>query len=167
MKLSGFTFLRNAVMNGYPFEESIHSLLPLVDEYVIAVGKSDDTTLERLVAIDSPKIKIIETQWNESMRDRVCLRSQKMIAHYNCSGDWAFYLEGDEVVHEDELEKIRRQIEAVHDDYSVEALYFDFLHFYGTANQIGVAGYRRAPRVIRNSIRVFSPDGLFCCFGQK
>ena len=105
MKLSGFTFLRNAVMNGYPFEESIHSLLPLVDEYVIAVGKSDDTTLERLVAIDSPKIKIIETQWNESMRDRgFVYGQQKMIAHYNCSGI-GIYLEGDEVVHEDELEK--------------------------------------------------------------
>lgn len=149
-------------MNGYPFVESIQSLLPLVDEYVIAVGKSEDDTLGYIKAIDSPKIKIIETQWNESMRDRgFVYGQQKMIAHYNCSGDWAFYLEGDEVLHEDDLEKIRLQVEAVHEDESVEALYFDFLHFYGTPNQIGIAGYRRAPRIIRNSIRVISPDGLF------
>lgn len=160
--ISGFTFVRNAVMNGYPFIESIESLLPLVDEFVVAVGKSEDDTLDRVRAIDNPKIKIVETHWNEVMRDRgFVYGQQKMIAHYNCSGDWAFYLEGDEVVHEDDLEKIRRQIEAVHNDHSVEALYFDFLHFYGTANQIGIAGYRRAPRIIRNSIRVVSPDGLF------
>ncbi len=149
-------------MNGYPFVESIQSLLPLVDEYVIAVGRSEDDTLNHIRAIDSPKIKIIETQWNEVMRDRgFVYGQQKMIAHYNCSGDWAFYLEGDEVLHEDDLEKIRLQIEAVHKDYSVEALYFDFFHFYGAPTQIGIAGYRRAPRIIRNSIRVISPDGLY------
>lgn len=162
MKISGFTFLRNAVMNGYPFIESISSLLPIVDEYVIAVGKSEDDTLDRLKSLESSKIKIIETQWNESMRDRgFVYGQQKMVAHYNCSGDWAFYLEGDEVLHEDELPRIREQIEAVHTDPKVESLYFDFLHFYGTPNQVGIAGYRRAPRVIRNSIRVISPDGLF------
>jgi hypothetical protein len=99
--ISGFTFIRNGVMLGFPFVESIRSLLPLVDEFVVAVGRSDDDTLARVQAIGDPKIKIIETVWNDHMADRgFVYAQQKMIAQYACTGDWAFYLEGDEVVHE-------------------------------------------------------------------
>jgi len=162
LKISGFTFLRNARFNGYPFIESIQSLLPLVDEYVIAVGLSDDDTRAAVASIKSPKIRIVDTVWNESQVDRgFVYGQQKMIAHYNCTGDWAFYLEGDEVLHENSLERIYAKLESRIHDERVEAFYFDFLHFYGTPNQIGVAGYRQAPRIIRNTIRSFSPDGLF------
>lgn len=162
MKISGFTFLRNARSNGYPFIESIKSLLPLVDEYIIAVGRSDDDTREAILAIRSPKIKIVDTVWNEGQADRgFVYGQQKMIAHYNCTGDWAFYLEGDEVLHEDSLERLYTKLRGRLDDERVEAFYFDFLHFYGCPSQIGIAGYRKAPRIIRNSIRSISPDGLF------
>ena len=162
MKVSGFTFLRHAVMNGYPFEESIRSLLPLVDEFVIAIGDGQDDTLSRVQAISDPKIRIIETQWNEAMQDRgYVYGQQKMIAQFNCTGDWAFYLEADEVLHENELESIHAAMERNLHAQDVEALYFDFFHFYGTPNQVGIAGYRRAPRIIRNSIRSIAPDGLF------
>ena len=40
--ISGFTFIRNGVELGFPFEASMRSLLPLVDEFVIAVGRSQD-----------------------------------------------------------------------------------------------------------------------------
>ena len=162
MKISGFTFLRNAVINGYPFEESIRSLLPIVDEYLIAVGQGQDETLSRIRAIDDPKIKIIETVWNENMRDRgFVYGQQKMIAQYYCTGDWAFYLEGDEVLHEDELPAIQDAMKRHLDDPVIEALYFNFYHFYGTPRQIGIAGYRKAPRIVRNTIRSIAPDGLF------
>ena len=162
MKVSGFTFLRNAVINGYPFEESIRSLLPIVDEYIIAIGQGQDDTLVRVNAIDDRKIRVIETSWNESMRDRgFVYGQQKMIAHYNCSGDWAFYLEGDEVLHEHELPRIQEAMKGSLDDERVEALYFNFFHFYGTPHQTGIAGYRKAPRIIRNTIRSVAPDGLF------
>ena len=162
MKVSGFTFLRHAVMNGYPFEESIRSLLPLVDEFVIAVGDGQDDTLARVEAIGDAKIRIIPTQWNEAMQDRgFVYGQQKMIAQYNCSGDWAFYLEADEVLHENELESIEATMRRYLKAPEVEALYFDFFHFYGTPDQVGIAGYRRAPRIIRNSIRSIAPDGLF------
>lgn len=162
MKVSGFTFLRNAVINGYPFEESIRSVLPIVDEFICAVGDGDDDTRERVLSIADPKIRVLDTAWNESMRDRgFVYGQQKMVAQYNCTGDWAFYLEGDEVLHEAELATIRNSMERYLDEPEVEALYFDFLHFYGTPKQVGIAGYRRAPRIIRNSIRTIAPDGLF------
>jgi len=162
MKVSGFTFIRNGEMLGYPFIESIQSALPILDEFVIAVGKSDDQTLQRIQSIDSKKIRIIETTWNQSMQDRgFVYAQQKMIAQFNCSGDWAFYLEGDEVLHEKDLDTIHNTMQYHLDNPDVEALYFDYFHFYGKPDQIGIAGYKRAPRIIRNTIRNYSPDGLF------
>jgi glycosyltransferase involved in cell wall biosynthesis len=162
MKVSGFTFIKNAEMLGYPFIESIQSVLPIVDEFVIAVGESDDNTLEIIKSIKDNKIRIIETQWNESMQDRgYVYAQQKMTAQFSCTGDWAFYLEGDEVLHEKDLDTIRNTMEQHLDNPEVEALYFDYYHFYGKPDQVGIAGYKRAPRIIRNTIRNYSPDGLF------
>ena len=162
MRVSGFTFLRNAVINGYPFEESICSILPLVDEFICVIGESGDETRDRVLAINDAKIRIIDSQWNEHMRDRgFVYGQQKMIAQYNCSGDWAFYLEGDEVLHEAEIVQIRQAMKDNFLDPEVEALYFNFFHFYGNSEQIGIAGYRKAPRIIRNTIRTIAPDGLF------
>ena len=162
MKVSGFTFLRNAELNGYPFIESIQSILPLVDEFICAIGRSQDSTRSMVKALGSSKIRIIDTVWNENMTDRgFVYGQQKMIAQYNCTGDWAFYLEADEILHEDELEPIYNSMKQNLTDPEVEALYFDFFHFYGTPAQVGIAGYRRAPRIIRNSTRSIAPDGLF------
>lgn len=162
MKVSGFTFLRNAEMNGYPFIQSICSVLPIVDEFICVVGESHDRTRDMVASIADSKVRIVDTVWNESMRDRgFVYGQQKMIGQYNCSGDWAFYLEGDEVLHESELESIYGAMRDYLYDEAVEALFFNFFHFYGTPNQIGIAGYRQAPRIIRNTIRTIAPDGLF------
>lgn len=162
--ISGFTFLRNGVKLGFPFEASVRSLLPLVDEFVIAVGRGEDDTRERLLAIGDPKIRLIDTLWNERMAERgFVYAQQKMIAQYACTGDWAFYLEGDEVLHEDELATIRASIERHHGNAEVEALVFDYLHFYGSPQWLAVspAWYRRECRLIRNTIRTYAPDGQF------
>jgi len=164
VSISGFTFIRNGVELDFCFEASIKSLLPLVDEFVIAVGKSNDDTLARVRAIGDSKIRIIETIWNDRMSDRGFVYSQqKMIAQYACVGDWAFYLEGDEVIHEDDLANIRASIESHHNNPAVEALVFDYYHFYGSRDWIAVspAWYRRECRLIRNTIRSYAPDGQY------
>lgn len=164
MVVSGFTFLRNAVLLGYPFIESINSLLPVCDEVIIAVGKSEDNTLELVRQINDPKIKIIETSWNENMADRgYVYAQQKMIAQFNCNGDWVFYLEGDEVIHEKDVPLIRGQMAKYLADKEVEALVFDYHHFYGAPDYVAISPrwYRKAPRIIRNTIRSYAPDGLF------
>lgn len=164
MKVSGFTFIRNGTLLGYPYIESIRSILPLCDEFVVAVGKGDDDTLERIRDIGSEKLLILETHWNEKMHDRgFVYAQQKMIANYCCSGDWAFYLEGDEVLHENDIPVIRASMARHLPDPRVEALVFDYHHFFGSPQWRAVSPgwYRRAPRIIRNSIRNWSPDGLF------
>ncbi len=168
MKISGFTFLRNGQKLGYPFIASIRSILPVVDEFVIALGPCDDDTEQELRGIGDPKIRIIPTQWNEHIRSGYSVKGfvfgqQKTMALFNCTGDWAFYLEADEVVHEDDLPKLRAAMEKYVGDERVEALAFDYLHFYGNRNTIAWSPgwYRSEVRIIRNTIPVWSSESLF------
>ena len=136
MKISGFTFLRNGQKLGYPFVASIRSILPLVDEFIIALGPCEDDTERMVREIGDPKIRIIPTQWNERIQPEDSVKGyvfgqQKSIALFNCTGDWAFYLEADEVLHEKDLPLIRAAMVKHLADPRVEALAFDYLHFYG------------------------------------
>ena len=164
MKVSAFTFIKNGQILGYPFIQSIQSILPIVDEFVINVGQSEDDTLALIQSINDPKIRIIQSIWNDNMHDRgYVYGQQKMIAQFNCTGDWAFYIEGDEVYHEDDLDKIKASMQAHVDNPEVEALVFDFYHFYGNANSYldSPGWYRSEARIIKNSVRSYAPDGLF------
>ena len=164
MKVSAFTFIKNGQILGYPFIQSIKSVLPIVDEFVVNVGCSEDNTLEMIKAIDSSKIRILNSNWNENIHQSgYVYGQQKMIAQFNCTGDWAFYIEGDEIYHEEDLEKIKKCMETHNDDSRVEALVFDFKHFYGNANSTlnSPGWYRTEARIIKNSIRSYAPDGLF------
>lgn len=168
MRVSGFTFLRNGQKLGYPFTASIRSILPIVDEFVVALGPSEDETEMLLRGIGDPKIRIIPTQWNEGIRSDYSVKGfvygqQKSVALFNCTGDWAFYLEGDEVVHENDLLAIKSAMQRYLEDERVEALAFDYLHFYGNANTIAwsPAWYRTEARILRNTIPAWGPEGLY------
>lgn len=166
MKISGFTFLRNASILGYPFIESICSILPLVDEFIINVGISEDDTLSQIQELQKqhPKIKIITSSWCEKMQKKgYVYGQQKMIAQFQCNGDWAFYLEADEVLHQEDLPKIREAMQTYLLDDRVEALAFSYRHFYGNAFTFAFspAWYRSEVRAIKTSIRSYAPDGLF------
>ena len=153
MKVSAFTFIKNGQILGYPFVESIQSILTIVDEFVINVGESEDDTLLMIQSIHSSKIRIIKSKWNDTMQERgFVYGQQKMIAQYNCTGDWAFYVEGDEVYHENDLEQIRESMIIHLDDPNVEALAFDFYHFYGNANSyLDSPGWYRSEPGLRDS----------------
>lgn len=168
MKVSGFTFLRNGHKLGYPFIASIRSILPIVDEFVIALGPCDDDTEKMLREIGDPRIRIIPTQWNERIRPDYSVKGfvygqQKTIALFNCTGDWAFYLEADEVLHENDLPKIQAAMGKHLGDNRVEALAFDFVHFYGNANTVlwSPGWYRSEVRILRNTIPAWSSESLF------
>ena len=67
MKISGFSFVRNGIKLYYPVAESIRSILPICDEFVVAVGRGDDddTTRAEIEAIGDPKVRIVDTVWPE------------------------------------------------------------------------------------------------------
>ncbi len=152
MKVSGFTFCRNVVKYDYPVVESIRSILPIVDEFIVNVGRCEDGTLELIRSIGDPKIRIIESVWDESLKKGGLIYSQQTnIALAQCAGDWAVYVQGDEVIHEQDLPALTRAMEANLDNRSVRGLLFRYLHFMGDYWSLNPWFYHRAVRVIRNS----------------
>ena len=132
VKISGFTFARNTVRFDYPIVESIKSILPIVDEFVVNVGPDEDGTLDMIQSIGDPKIKIIQSQWNPNVNSGGYLYSQQTnIALFNCTGHWAFYLQADEVVHEDDLPLIMDYVDRYLEDDGVEGLTLWHLDFWG------------------------------------
>lgn len=159
MTVSGFTFIRNGITFDYPFRESILSLLPLVDELIVAVGDSNDDTRAAVSSIRSPKIRILDTVWDPALRQGgAILAQQTNIALDAIQGDWGFYLQGDEILHENDQDNIISSLRLAHDDSTVEGVLFDYVHFYGSYDWIGYSRkwYRREIRLIRNRIGVRS-----------
>jgi len=159
IKISGFSFVRNGIKLGYPVTESIKSILPVCDEFVITVGKGEDNTLEEIQAIGDPKVKIIETEWDESMFVKGAINAyQSNIALNECKGDWCFYVQADEVVHEKYLPGIKEKCERYLNNPEVEGLLFDYLHFWGSFDKYHTSRnwYRAEVRVVRNNIGVRS-----------
>jgi len=152
MKVSGFTIARNAIKFNYPIIESIQSILPICDEFIINVGDSEDDTLGLIKSIEDSKIKIIESEWNMSLGKEV-LSSQTNIALKECKGDWAFYLQTDEVVHENDLQYLRNCMQENLYNKDADALRFQWLHFYGSyfRYRIDSGWYQKQDRIIRNN----------------
>lgn len=159
MKISGFSFVKNAVKLYYPVEESIRSILPVCDEFIIAVGQGDDNTREVIERIGDPKIRIIDTVWDPAeTKAGLVMSNQTNLALKECTGDWCFYVQADEVVHEDDLALIRSRCEELLDDRRVEGLLFRYLHFWGDYGhyQKSHGWYPREIRIVRNGIGVKS-----------
>lgn len=155
MKVTGFTFIRNAVTNDYPIVEAITSILPLCDEFIVAHGNSDDNTLELLQSINSPKIKIINTVWDDSLREggrTFAVETDKAFQAISPDTDWAFYIQGDEVIHEKYHPVIKREMELCLHDTKIEGLLFKYLHFYGSYDYYASSRrwYRKEIRLLKN-----------------
>jgi hypothetical protein len=159
VKISGFTFARNAVRLRYPLEESIRSVLPLVDELVVNVGRSEDGTLDLVRGIGDPRIVVVESVWDETSLERGrVLAEQTDIALERCTGDVCLYAQADEVLHEDDHPAIREAFGRLLADPRAEGLLFDWVHFYGSFHTVGISRrwYRREVRAFRRGIGVRS-----------
>jgi hypothetical protein len=157
MKISGFSFARNADKLGYPVEESVRSVLPVCDEFVIAVGAGDsgDRTRDIVAAIGSPKIRIIDTVWADRDTLKGAIYSQQTnIALAQCTGDWCFYIQADEVLHERYLDIVRTRCEQLLGEPRVEGLLFGYKHFWGDYGhfQDSHGWYPYEIRIVRNAI---------------
>ena len=161
MKISGFTFTKNATKLYYPVKASIESLLPLVDEFIVALadGDEDDFTEEEIYSIQSDKIKIIRTHWDlEKYPNGREYAHQTDIAKAACTGDWLFYIQSDEVVHEKYLPVIKENCKKYLNDKEVEGFLFKYKHFWGDYDHFLVshAWYPREIRIIRNDAEIHS-----------
>lgn len=162
MKISGFTIIRNAVKYNYPVSESIRSVLPVCDEFVVNIGDCEDGTADLIAGIKSDKIRIIQNTWDMSQKSEM-LSHQTNLALAACTGDWAFYLQSDEVIHEDDRDKLRNTMRRYKDDSQVDALRFQWLHFYGSyfRYRIDSGWYQKQDRIIRNNGQIESFGDAF------
>ncbi len=161
MKISGFTFVRNATKLFYPIKASIESVLPIVDEFVVALGDNDpdDTTREEILSIQSDKIRIIDTVWDlKNFPNGMEYARQTDIAKNACTGDWLFYIQSDEVIHEKYLPAVLDRCTELFNDQEVDGLLFDFKHFWGDFNHhiVSHSWYPVEIRMIRNKKSIHS-----------
>lgn len=163
MKVTGFSFIRNAVKLDYPIVEAVRSILPICDNFVIAVGKSEDDTLELIKSIDPVKIRIIETEWDDSPEMRkggmvFARETDKALKCIPADSDWAFYIQGDEILHEKYLETVYNEMKRWKDDMNVDGLLFNYLHFYGSYDYVANSPrwYNHEIRIIRNRKSIYS-----------
>ena len=159
LRISGFSFARNAVKLDYPIREALTSILPVVDELVVVVapGDPDDTTREAVASLNDPRVRIVDAMWDQRRRQGI-YADVTNVALAECTGDWCLYVQADEVLHEDDLPGLRARCQELLDDRRVEGLLFDYLHFFGDYRHIqdGHGWYQREIRVIRNGIGVRS-----------
>jgi hypothetical protein len=161
MKTAGFTIIRNALKFDYPVVEAITSILPVCDQFFVGVGKSDDGTRALIEAIQSDKIKIIDTVWDDKLREGgqvLAIETNKVFDVIPKEFDWCFYIQSDECVHEDDLPKIKDAMARFKNDTEVDGLLFEYKHFYGQYNYIGIGRrwYKNEIRVIKNDKNIRS-----------
>ncbi len=154
MKISGFSYVRNGIDYDYPFVEAIQSILPICDEFIMVLGDSTDSSREAILSIGSPKIKIVDTVWDMNNRKGGKVFAQQANTGLDhITGDWAFHIQADEVIHEDALPLILDAIKQYDADPEVDGLLFPFTHFWGSYDYI-----RTSRRVHKHEIRVFKND---------
>jgi hypothetical protein len=161
MKVTGFTFIRNAITYDYPIVEAITSILPICDDFVVAVGKSSDDTRLLIQNLAPEKIRIVDTVWDDSLREGGQVLAEETNKAFNSidgNTDWCFYIQGDEVVHEKFLPTIKKAMLDNLDDDRIDGLLFKYLHFYGSYDYVGESyrWYRNEIRVIRNNKNIYS-----------
>jgi hypothetical protein len=161
MKVTGFSFIKNAIKFDFPIQESLLSILPLCDEIVVAVGDCTDGTRESVASIHPTKIKIIDTVWNEKLKvggEVLADETNKAFQAIDETIDWCFYIQGDEVIHEQDYETIKQAMFKYKDDDRVDGLLFKYYHFYGSYDYIGASNkwYRNEIRIIKNNKKIYS-----------
>src|SRR5690606_35852323 len=135
--------------------EAISSILPLCDEVIVCVGNSTDDTLALIGSIGSPKIRILHSVWDDSLKEGgrvLAVETNKALDEVSADTTWAFYIQADEVVHEDDYPGIRAAMEQYKDDTRVEGLLFKYIHFYGGYDYVGDSRiwYKHEIRIVRN-----------------
>ena len=135
MKVCGFSFVRNAIKFSYPVVEAIQSVLPMCDAFIMSVGNSEDGTMELIRSIDSDKIRIVESVWDDRIRKNgevLAEETNKVFDQIPEEYDWAFYIQADEVMHEKYHPVLMEAMERWRDRTEVEGILFKYLHFFGS-----------------------------------
>ncbi len=161
MKVTGFSFIKNAIRFDFPIKEALLSILPLCDEIVVAVGDCTDGTRELVQSIHPTKIKIIDTVWNNTLTTGgvvLAEETNKALKIIGDDSDWLIYIQGDEIFHEADYTAIKNAMEQYKEDKRVDGLLFKYRHFYGSYDYVATSSrwYKNEIRIIKNNKSIYS-----------
>lgn len=119
--LGGASFIHNGIVQDYNYRETIDCLVELCDKVVIVDAGSTDGTYEDLRSyideVNKPfyntRVLLIRASTEEwhAQQGREKLSFFSNIAISALSTDWVFYLQMDEILHEDSFPYVRAAIE--------------------------------------------------------
>lgn len=163
MRVGAFIYVRNGIKLGYPFIESIRSILHYVHDIVVLVGDSDDGTREAVKAIHTNKLRIVDTVWDQASIDDSTIYDKQVnlgILASDPGANMLIHLQADEVLHEKDIPHLDMMMKHTYYRKDVDAIILPVFHFYGDYKHI--APSRRQTqwqiRVIKNHTFIGSAD---------
>lgn len=137
--VSGYTTTYNCISQNYPFEKCIKSMLRFCDEVCVVDGGSTDETWEKLNewSLKEPRlvIKQVKRDWNHP-RFAVFDGMQKAEARKMCSSEFCWQMDSDEIVHEEDAEKVKSLCAKMPPNASIISL--PVIEYWGGNNKVRV-----------------------------
>jgi glycosyltransferase involved in cell wall biosynthesis len=137
--VSGYTTTRNCIEQKYPYMEAIKSMLQFCDQVVVVDGGSTDGTWESLVELSKKDDRIIINQnkrdWSHP-RFAVFDGLQKAYARSLCTAEWCWQMDSDEVVHEDDYQKVKTLIKQM--PKSMHLLALPVIEYWGGSEKVRI-----------------------------
>jgi len=168
--ISGYTTTLNCIRQDYPFAESITSMLGFCDQVVVVDGGSDDGTWETLESLASKDERVVIHKQTRDMSDSrfaVFDGLQKALARALCGGEFCWQQDSDEIVHENDYEKVRNLVGQISKNMDLIAL--PVTEFWGSNDKVRIDVNPWKWRLSRNrphithgipaSLRKFDSDG--------
>lgn len=155
MSISVVFVVKNAIKQGYCFQESLLSCLPFADEIVISEGYSDDDTMKYLKRFaEDNDAMLFQDEWEESYHGEVIAKvSERAIAKATCK--WIYYLQADEIIPPETAQYIKE----ISDDYEHASIAFPFYHFIRSWEPAKTAAYHEAVRMVVRGCGSLKGDG--------
>lgn len=151
--IAGYTHTLNPETHGFPYIESIKSMLGFCDEVVVVDGGSTDGSVEKIKEIGDDRIKVYvrEWDWEEPCMDGM----QKAYGRAMCSvgpNDFLWQQDADEVVHEDDYDKIRSIVKRFPTDTNL--IHLPVVELWGSHDDVRTDRHSWKWRLSRNDFRI-------------
>lgn len=151
-RLVGYTHVLNPERAGYPYLQSISSMLGFCDEVLVIDGGSDDGSTDKIRALGK-NVKVIVRKWDplEPGMDGMQKAFGRAMADAG-PDDFLWQQDADEVVHPRDFSKIRELLERFPEDVSILSL--PVVELWGSDRQVRTDRHSWKWRLTRNDFRI-------------
>jgi glycosyltransferase involved in cell wall biosynthesis len=147
--IAGFSAVRNAQKNGYPFLEAIRSVLPLADEVHVSDGYSEDGTYEILqqLAAGEPKLRLRRDRWDPVGGGGAPIRKVLNTVRRDLTAEVLFQFDANDIL-PPEAVPILQQLPSLYPNREIFALpYHQFMGRYWFNEEFRFRLFRNLPTV--------------------